>query len=334
VSIVQKIIRPFAEQGHYTAVHDAIFDVIMPICPPNAYKVLLFIIRKTRGWEKDSDRLSVGQIQRGTGISSENTARAALAWLLEQRMILKVDGYSAPDHVAYEYALNAKHEITLPEGDTSRKNRGRGPSNIEVGATAKSDIGAGSEIEGHNNHPTQEPSVKNNDGSRIVRSLPDETNRRPTEREYCERVEAWLASDPLGDELAKLMERVSSRNGSGRMTWARKWNGHIAKVEEWRGRHPEAAVRYALEETNRREKSDIRYAAGVLRNNPEDPPARNGSAPRGPRGTASGASLAGSGSARRSSEWFTKGYEHLFIRGEEERVELIDEVLRAEEGAI
>lgn len=279
MSIGRKILRPFAQQGHYTAVHDAIFDAIMPKCPPNAFKVLMLILRKTRGWEKSSDRLSVGKVQVGTGISSQNTVRAALAWLLENRMILKVDGYSSPDRVACEYALNAEYEIALVEKDTFRKYEGRATSAVDVGATANSAEGAGSDSEGHNNHPTQEPSIKNNYGTGIARSLPDEADRRLPEREHRERVEAWFSSDPLSEDLAELIERVSAKNGSGRMTWARKWKGHIAIIEEWRGRHPEEAVRYALEETNRMGKADIRYAGGVLRNNPEGPPARNGPAP-------------------------------------------------------
>lgn len=281
VSTEQKVLRPFAEQGHYVKIFDPIFDEIMPNCPPNAFKVLLFVIRKTRGWAKDSDRLSVGQIQRGTGISSENTARAALAWLLEQQMILKVDGYSSADHVAYEYALNTEYEITLAEGDTSRKFRGRATSRIAVGAGANSAVGAASEIEGHNSHPKKQPSVNNNDGGDPAPSSADKITGRnkSTEHEHRKRVEDWLARDPLADELAEIINRATARNASGRMTWSRKWNGHIKRVEDWRKTYSEAAIRYALEETNRMEKWDIRYAGGVLRHNPDGPPVGNGSAP-------------------------------------------------------
>lgn len=277
MSIGQKNLRPFAEQGHYTAIHDPVFDEVMPRCPGNVFKVLMFVIRKTRGWGKDSDRLSVGEIQDGTGIGSENTARVALAWLLDQRMIQRVDGYSARDQRPYAYALNPHYEVTVADNDTPRKNRGRGTANIAVAPPSKAAERATSKTAVHNNHPPQQPSI-NNDGGGIPHPLPDEPSR-PTERAYRERVEAWLSSDPLGAELAELIERVAASNDSGRMTWARKWNGHIAVIEGWRELYPEAAVRYALEETNRMNKADVRYAGGVLRNNPGGPPARNGPAP-------------------------------------------------------
>jgi hypothetical protein len=41
-------IKPFADQGNFTAIHNYVFDVIMPSLPPNAWKVLCFVIRKTQ----------------------------------------------------------------------------------------------------------------------------------------------------------------------------------------------------------------------------------------------------------------------------------------------
>lgn len=81
-------IKPFAEQGHYTAVHDAIFDEVMPVCPPNAWKVLCYIVRKTRGWNKESAQLTCEAIREGTGIKSDSTLRRTLEWLSGHRELL------------------------------------------------------------------------------------------------------------------------------------------------------------------------------------------------------------------------------------------------------
>lgn len=71
-------VRPFAEQGNYISMHRILFDVVMPILSPNAWKVLCFIVRKTVGWHKEFDVISYSQIQVGTGIKSPNAVSLAL----------------------------------------------------------------------------------------------------------------------------------------------------------------------------------------------------------------------------------------------------------------
>ena len=51
-------IQPFSDDGGYTCLTNYVLDVVMPSLPPNAWKVLCFVIRKTRGWNKERDRLS------------------------------------------------------------------------------------------------------------------------------------------------------------------------------------------------------------------------------------------------------------------------------------
>jgi hypothetical protein len=51
-----------------TPVPNFFFDKIMPRVPHAEFKVLLFIWRKTVGWQKDRDFVSLTQIERGAGV--------------------------------------------------------------------------------------------------------------------------------------------------------------------------------------------------------------------------------------------------------------------------
>lgn len=113
-------LKPFAEQGHYTEIHDAVFDVVMPMCPPNAWKILCFVIRKTKGWRKDQDALSYSQIREGCGISSDATVRKALAWLTneegggEQLLNATTEKDLAGRQKTAAYSLNRDYVIKNP----------------------------------------------------------------------------------------------------------------------------------------------------------------------------------------------------------------------------
>jgi hypothetical protein len=74
-----KTIEPFAASPNdFVAIHKVCFDFIMPIVSDSAWKVLCFIIRKTRGFQKVADDIAYAQIAGGTGISSPNAIRLAL----------------------------------------------------------------------------------------------------------------------------------------------------------------------------------------------------------------------------------------------------------------
>jgi hypothetical protein len=119
---VSTTIKPFAQQGHYVGVHDAVFDVIMPYCPPNAFKILMFILRKTRGWNKPSDVLRYDELQEGTGIGSRATLAKELDWLKNKKLILATNEDGTPhrsgSRKAPAYSLNPDFEL---RSDTSSK---------------------------------------------------------------------------------------------------------------------------------------------------------------------------------------------------------------------
>lgn len=50
----------------------------MPVLSAAEFKCLVLIIRKTRGWHKQADAISVGQLREGTGIKKPHTVHAAI----------------------------------------------------------------------------------------------------------------------------------------------------------------------------------------------------------------------------------------------------------------
>lgn len=101
-------VRPFAETVGYTTIHNSVLDVLMPSMPPNAFKVLMFVLRKTHGWDKDEDALSYSQIVTGTGIKSPATVSAALQYLKQHGCLLTVAGDKWD---AMTYQLNTALEV-------------------------------------------------------------------------------------------------------------------------------------------------------------------------------------------------------------------------------
>jgi phage replication O-like protein O len=85
---------------NYTTVPDELFDLLLPRLSGAELKVLLYIVRRTFGWKKDSDRISLSQFESGitrktgevldggTGLSSR-AIRIALQGLVEKNILIK-----------------------------------------------------------------------------------------------------------------------------------------------------------------------------------------------------------------------------------------------------
>ena len=105
-------IYPFSDPDlKYTMVDNYLIDHIMPIIRPNAFKVLILIIRKTMGWHKKEDQISYSQIRELTGISSQSTAQAAIKELIDREIVLQSEGNTKWE--AFTYSLNIKFSITV-----------------------------------------------------------------------------------------------------------------------------------------------------------------------------------------------------------------------------
>lgn len=143
-----QIVKPFYNQNGYTEFNNYVLDYIMPKLSPNAWKVLCFIIRKTKGWQKEQDQLSFRQIMNGTGISNRTTVSNAIKEL-------ERGNYIIVQHIhdkitSNTYALNTDLEITtaspeigLPKGQASTEIVPEGSTEIVLpsggGVVQKSD---------------------------------------------------------------------------------------------------------------------------------------------------------------------------------------------------
>src|SRR5687768_17603022 len=90
-----------------TPTPDELFDVWLPVLLPAELKVLLYIIRRTFGFKKDADAISLKQIctgittrdgkviDRGTGLSRRAAYQAVQS--LEERGLILVDRQATED---------------------------------------------------------------------------------------------------------------------------------------------------------------------------------------------------------------------------------------------
>lgn len=102
-------VKPFAKpEQEFMMMHNSIVDTIMPLCSNTEFKVLIAIFRKTRGWDKDVDRISYSQLMEMTGIKSSATISKATTGLQKKGMIVMQSG---DVETANSYSLNVEYSI-------------------------------------------------------------------------------------------------------------------------------------------------------------------------------------------------------------------------------
>lgn len=108
-----RISEPFKTQGGHTQFDNDVLDHIMPTLKPSEWMVLCFIIRKTKGWHKDSDGIAYSQFIKGTGINSNSTIKKCLDSLVGKDLILiGTTGHKADCH---HYMLNKSYSFRITE---------------------------------------------------------------------------------------------------------------------------------------------------------------------------------------------------------------------------
>jgi len=112
------IVRPFAQQGHWTQVHNVVFDSIMPRVSSGALKVLLLVIRRTTGYDQRNAALTYADIKKGTGIKSDATVDKSLDHLCGTAifgaavLLKKTPGsVGAAPHKASKFAINRSFAV-------------------------------------------------------------------------------------------------------------------------------------------------------------------------------------------------------------------------------
>ena len=87
---------------------NAVVDDLMSRLSPNAFKCYVLIVRKTTGWGKSTDKISISQFQAIAGIKKRDTVISALAELEKLNLILPVKKAG----LVNEFRLNKLPEIT------------------------------------------------------------------------------------------------------------------------------------------------------------------------------------------------------------------------------
>jgi hypothetical protein len=93
---------------------NAFVDEAMSMISPAATVLYLFIVRKTRGWQKQADHISLSQFQKETSIKSRSTVVRALDELIQYGIVIKYDDHhQAKGNV---YSLNDGSFASLKNG--------------------------------------------------------------------------------------------------------------------------------------------------------------------------------------------------------------------------
>jgi len=79
-------IKPFAEQGNFTQVHNVVFDEMMAELTNSEFKLLMIIIRQHYGVNELSRTISIPYIAEKTGLTRSEIVTAMIG-LLEKNII-------------------------------------------------------------------------------------------------------------------------------------------------------------------------------------------------------------------------------------------------------
>lgn len=90
------------QQPGYTAIPNELLDTFLPILGEAELRVALFIARKTFGWHKRDDDLSLSQIAKGTGLSNPAIITATASLVERGLLVKRVRG----KNIAHNYRLN------------------------------------------------------------------------------------------------------------------------------------------------------------------------------------------------------------------------------------
>lgn len=202
-------IRPFSKQANFTIVNNFVIDHIMPDVSANGFKILMFAIRKTVGWQKEKDRISYSQFMEGCGIKSRHTISRAISELLDTGYILRTEQGASTNlgKPSYAYMLNTDLEI---ETESSAKNT--------LGDSAKNALGPSAK-NAHTKEKKQHDGDDNIHASEVESLLLNFGISKAIAKRYSdsdiEKVKAWVAwiesnSDKIRNPQGFLVSKLRS----------------------------------------------------------------------------------------------------------------------------
>lgn len=88
----------------YTQLPNELIDTFLPILGDAEVRVVLFVARKTYGWHRESDNLSLSQIAKATGLSKQSVIDAT-ASLVNRGLLIKTE---RGPNIPHNYRLNVQ----------------------------------------------------------------------------------------------------------------------------------------------------------------------------------------------------------------------------------
>lgn len=155
---------------------NAVIDEYLSQMSGNALKCYILIVRKTRGWQKTHDSLSISQIQKFTGIRKEETVQKAINELVALGLIGKQSRIGLPNE--YFLISDPKKGVTPPPKNGAPPENGVPP---KKGVTPPPKMGGGPPPKkgGHINTKYKKQISTNVD----INTAREETAKKPTKHE-------------------------------------------------------------------------------------------------------------------------------------------------------
>lgn len=149
-----------------TQVPNFLLDAILPVASPAQWKVITFVCRKTYGWQKSEDRISLTQFERGTGLSRE-WLNTNLQLLVKVGLLLRVKGARGNG-----YSLNLNCDV---EAVTSQLSGLVNAVDQSTQLTETSQLSGPKLVNSVDTHKPKKPTTKPTIGKKSrLSSLPDD----------------------------------------------------------------------------------------------------------------------------------------------------------------
>ena len=155
---------------------NSVIDEYLSQMSGNALKCYILIVRKTRGWQKTHDSLSISQIQKFTGIRKEETVQKAINELIDLGLIGKQSRIGLPNE--YFLISDPKKVVTPPPKNGAPPENGAPP---KKGVTPPPKMGVGPPPKkgGHINTKYKKQISTNVD----INTAHEKTAKKPTKHE-------------------------------------------------------------------------------------------------------------------------------------------------------
>lgn len=157
-------------------ISNAVIDEYLSKMSGNAWKCYGLIVRKTRGWQKTHDSLSISQIKKFTGIRKEETVQKAIDELVDLGLIGKQSRIGLPNE--YFLISDPKKGATPPPKNGAPPENGVPP---KKGVTPPPKMGVGPPPKkgGHINTKNKKQISTNVD----INTAHEKTAKKPTKHE-------------------------------------------------------------------------------------------------------------------------------------------------------